>query len=868
LKLESGYQIGAYQVLGPLGSGGMGEVYRARDAKLDRDIALKILAPEMGTSSEHLRRFEQEARAASALNHPNIITIYEIGTHRDVSYIAMELVDGESLRDLMDRGPVPLSNALRIAAKVADGLAAAHERGIVHRDLKPENLMISRDGFVKVLDFGLAKLNLPGRAEGPTVPLTTPGVVFGTISYMSPEQARGRPVDGRSDQFSVGVILYEMLCGARPFDRDSIGDTMAAIIRDQPTPISERNPEVPPDVEAVIDRCLSKDRDDRYDSTRELAQDLRDIRNRLTLGTHPGTASRRLPKPSKRMSRKAPLAAVASIVAGVLLLGAAGVFVARKSSSAAALDGAPKSVAIIPFRDSGGTVEGQVFSDGISQTISARLTEAPKLRVFTPFDGAGGREIADAAAIAKRTGAELMLKGVVQRVGQELRVTYSIIDLQTGAQVGSKTINGSVADVFTLEDTIAERILRTLGAAPPRLTQTQQTGLQNPVDQRAYTEALGLLQKSRDVKAIDEAITKLEMTLVNARDSAEVNALLGTAYMIKYSMTNQAPVLEQGKLYAERAGQLDPNNPRAHTAIAAVRLASGARDEAIVEYQRALQLQPKSSEALVGLGTAYRTAGRAADADKAFQQAIELRPDSSTAFNQYGNFCLARGKFDEAARLFRRVTELLPDSSRGFANLGAALQSAGHYPEAMQAYQRSLQISPNAVAWSNYGGCQFSLGQYAASCASFEKATQLMPNDFTLWMNLGDAYRWTPGQKEKANQTYARAIETGRATLKTNPGSALARAVVASALAKSGHPMEAKQEIDEALKLDPTNANVLYQAAVISTIRSERESALMWAGRAVSAGYPPADASRDPELSSLHKDPAFLKTISGPRSNS
>ena len=846
----------------------MGEVYRARDAKLDRDIALKILAPEMGTSSEHLRRFEQEARAASALNHPNIITIYEIGTHRDVSYIAMELVDGESLRDAMDRGPIPMANALRIAAKVADGLAAAHERGIVHRDLKPENLMISRDGFVKVLDFGLAKLNVPGRAEGPTVPLTTPGVVFGTISYMSPEQARGRPVDGRSDQFSVGVILYEMLCGVRPFDRDSVGDTMAAIIRDNPTPPSQRNPEVPPDVEALIDRCLSKDRDDRYDSTRELAQELRDIRNRLTLGTHPGTASRRLPKPSRRARRQLPLAAIGSIVAGVLLLGAGGVFVARHSSQAAALEGSPKSLAIIPFRDSSGTAEGQVFSDGISQTISARLTETPRLRVFTPFEGTGARAIADPAAIARKTGAELMLKGVVQRVGQELRVTYSIIDLQSGAQVGSKTINGSVTDVFTLEDTIAERILRTLGASPPRLTQTQQTGLQNPVDQQAYTEALGLLQKPRDVKAIDDAISKLEMTLVNARDSAEVNALLGTAYMTKWSMTQQGTVLEQGKLYAERAAQLDPANPRSHTAIAAVRLASGQRDEAIVEYQRALQLQPKSSEALVGLGTAYRTAGRAADADKAYQQAIVLRPDSSTAFNQYGTFCLSRGKFDEAARLFKRVTELLPDSSRGFANLGAALQSAGRYDEAMSAYQRSLQIAPNAVAWSNYGGCQFSLGQYAASCTSFEKATQLMPNDFTLWMNLGDAYRWTPGQKEKANAAYARAIDAARATLKINPASAIAHAVAASALAKSGHPTEAKHEIDEALKLDPTNANVLYQAAVISTIRSERDSALMWTRRAVSAGYPPADASRDPELSSLRKDPAFLKTISGPRSNS
>jgi serine/threonine protein kinase/tetratricopeptide (TPR) repeat protein len=867
LKLESGSQIGSYQILGPLGSGGMGEVYRARDAKLDRDIALKILAPEMGTSSEHLRRFEQEARAASALNHPNIITIYEIGTHRDVSYIAMELVDGESLRDLMDHGPIPLANALRIAAKVADGLAAAHERGIVHRDLKPENLMISRDGFVKVLDFGLAKLTLPGRAEGPTMPLTTPGVVFGTISYMSPEQARGRPVDGRSDQFSVGVILYEMLCRARPFDRDSIGDTMAAIIRDEPVPPSQINSDVPPDLEAVIDRCLSKDRDDRYDSTRELAHELRDIRNRLTLGTHPGTASRRLPTPSKRAKRPVPISAILSIVAGVLLLGAGGFFIARREAAPLA-GGAPKSLAIIPFHDSGGTAEGQVFSDGISQTISARLTEAPNLRVFTPFDGAGGRVGTDPVAIAKKTGAELMLKGVVQRVGQELRVTYSIIDLQSGAQVGSKTINGSVADVFTLEDTIAERILRTLGAAAPRVTQTQQTGLQNPLDQRAYTEALGLLQKPRDVKAIEDAISKLEMTLVNARDSAEVNALLGTAYMAKWSMTHQIAVLEQGKLYAERAVQLDASNARAHSALAAVLLATGKAAQAITEYQRASQLQPTFADPLVGLGVSYARAGRAADAEKSFERAIELRPDSSSAFNTYGRFALDRGKFDLAARLYQRVTELLPDSSRGFANLGAALQSGGRYEEAMRAYQRSLQIAPNATAWSNIGGCQFSLGQYAISCTAFRKATELSPNDYTLWMNLGDGYRWTPGQKKEADAAYARAVATARNALQVNPQDVLARAVAASALAKSGHPTEAKHEIDEALKLDPTNANVLYQAAVISVIRSERDSALMWAGRAVSAGYPPADASRDPELSSLRKDPAFLKTISGPRSNS
>src|SRR5512140_3674852 len=245
----------------------MGEVYSAHDPKLDRQVALKILSPELASSAEHLRRFEQEARAASALNHPNIISIYDIGRDDLTAYIVMELVDGHDLRSLSAEGPLPLKQILRIACKVADGLGAAHERGIVHRDLKPENLMVSSEGFVKILDFGLAKLMRPWGADEPTVPHTLPGAIFGTAGYMSPEQASGKVTDFRSDQFSLAVILYELIARHRPFERATPPETMTAIIREDPAPLSTVVESVPLELERIVLRCLEKEPRERYGST-------------------------------------------------------------------------------------------------------------------------------------------------------------------------------------------------------------------------------------------------------------------------------------------------------------------------------------------------------------------------------------------------------------------------------------------------------------------------------------------------------------------------------------------------------------------------------------------------------------------------
>ena len=341
MMLAAGARLGPYEILEPLGAGGMGEVYRARDSRLGREVALKVLPMELALDPERLARFEQEARSASALNHPNIVTVHDIGTSDATSWIAMELVDGRTLRELAAAGPLPVRRVLALAVQVAEGLAKAHDAGIVHRDLKPENVMVSKDGFAKILDFGLAKLVEPvsgGVSAMPTLarPETHPGVVMGTVGYMSPEQASGEPLDFRSDQFSLGSILYEIVTGQKPFQRKTAAETMSAIIREEPEPIGKARPEVPPPLRWIVDRCLTKDPAERYVSTRDLARDLASVRDHVSEITSAAESPIDLgPRPLRRARRSTVLAAALLI----LLVGAVAgwLFAAKRIPKTAAV---------------------------------------------------------------------------------------------------------------------------------------------------------------------------------------------------------------------------------------------------------------------------------------------------------------------------------------------------------------------------------------------------------------------------------------------------------------------------------------------------------------------------------------------------
>ncbi len=378
MAIASGTRLGPYEILAPLGAGGMGEVYRARDTRLQREVAIKVLPAALSADPERLKRFEREARAASALNHPNIVTIHEIGRERDAAYIAMELVEGKTLRELTVGGPMPLRRILGLASQIADGLAKAHGAGIVHRDLKPENVMVSKDGFLKILDFGLAKLVEPQSGEVSAMPTvaeteTRPGTVMGTVAYMSPEQASGEPLDFRSDQFSFGSILYEMATGQKAFQKKTAAETMSAIIRDEPEPVGKLRPELPLAVRWIVDRCLAKEPEERYASTRDLARDLASVRDHISEVTSgSGAMLAAAQKPRRR---------VTTVVLGLALLAA---MVATDWQVRRRLAAPPSSPAFTRLTFRQGTVQYARFApDGQTIVMGTRwFGDPPRTQLY------------------------------------------------------------------------------------------------------------------------------------------------------------------------------------------------------------------------------------------------------------------------------------------------------------------------------------------------------------------------------------------------------------------------------------------------------------------------------------------------------
>ncbi|MDP9193441.1 MAG: protein kinase [Acidobacteriota bacterium] len=831
-------------------------MYRARDTKLGRVIALKILPAELASSPEALRRFELEARAASAMNHPNIVTIYDICVTAERAWIAMELIDGADLRTLAVKDPLTLKSALHVAVKLADGLAAAHDRGIVHRDLKPDNVMVTTDGFVKILDFGLAKQMRSILSDDTTIPHTSPGAVFGTVGYMSPEQTKGKEMDYRSDQFSFGVMLYEMLTRVRPFDRESKAESMAAIIRDEAEPPSSINEAVTYDLDRIVSRCLAKNPRDRYASTRDLARDLREVRDGLTQSSNRHMArpsSRRGPRDRWATWTRTKRAVIAA--AAVLLLGG-GVFYWLYGRSM--IGQRVTSIAVVPFRDLNSTAEGRILADGISQLIAARLAEVRELRVSSPFDGARVSDGDDVRIVAAKRRVQAVVRGSVQRNGNDVRVTYALIDALTGRTLAADTATRAATDLFALEDVVAEDLLRELGrkAAPRTRVATAALG---PDDQRRFIEAVGLLQRVKDERSVDRAIASLESILRNARDSGAVNALLARALLFKASLSGRPALIEQATVYATRGVALSGNDPDSHVTLGRLQNASGHYAEATASFQRALALRDDDADAVIGIAEALQGQGRDADAEQMFRKGLALQPDSSVNHAKFGGFCYRRSRYEEAALHFRKSTELLPDFARGFANLGAALQNLNRNDEALAAYRRSLAIEPTAAGWSNLGTFQFFLGRYAEAQKSYERAVQLAPSDHVMWLNLGDACR--AAKSECATEAWKRAIAAGRAALELKANDAETRAMVASCLMKSGDADGAQREIRRALTDNPTSPEVLYQAAVIGALGGSHDSALSWLERAIRAGYPAAAAERDPMLESLRELPAFRNAV-------
>ena len=629
--LSPGSRVGAYEIDSVIGSGGMGEVYRARDTRLDRIVALKILPADLAREGERVQRFEREARLTSSLNHPNIVVLYDIGASDGLNYIAMEHVEGETLLALMRDGALPVAMVTDLAAQIADGVASAHEAGVIHRDLKPSNIMITSERRAKVLDFGLGKLIEDAPSSGSTLTAlrgigTTPGVLLGTAAYMSPEQAQGRPADAQSDQFALGLIIYEMLTGRHAFSRASAVQTMTAIIEDEAPPIYELAPRTPEALAIVVQRCLAKDPVARFASTTDLARALQDI------GDHLKSRRTLAPVAPPARARVRGLTAAAILLAAV---GAIGWFASRTAPLEA------RHLAVLPFTNLNDDASDRALGDGLAEVLVARLTQLERfsggLQVVPAVD-VRQQQVASAADARRLFGVHLVVSGSLQRTADRIRLTLNVIDAQTLRQLRADTVEVATKDAAGLQDELLVRLARLLD-----IDMTEQAravvsagGTRAPGALEYYLQGRGYLQRYEKIENVDAALGLFERSVDLDPEYGLAHAALAEACWRKYDLTKDERWLNRAQAAGAAALRLSPSLAQVRVTLGMLAIGTGRYEEAITELNAALVQEPTSADAYRELGRAYEGLGDTTRAESTFKAAVAARPSRLVGLQRVG----------------------------------------------------------------------------------------------------------------------------------------------------------------------------------------------------------------------------------------
>jgi serine/threonine-protein kinase len=860
--LDSGTILGSYEILAPLGSGGMGDVYRARDTRLNREVAVKVLSPNFEHDPNLLMRFQREAHVLASLNHPNIVTIYDVGQDSHAVYIAMEVIDGRALDEILAAGAMPTHDVLDIAKQIGAGLAVAHESGIVHRDLKPKNVMIRKDGLVKILDFGLSKLapGFPPSASDGTTAATEQGVLLGTIDYMSPEQASGLPTDFRSDQFSFGSLLYEMIAGKRPFHRETSAQTLAAIIEDEPKPIASFNPKVPAALENIVDRCMAKKPEKRYPSTQELARALKKIRD--STATEETTS---LPAIARTYLHRLPLwleitLAAALVVAGIGLVAPrlpekVRVWAESLSPTTA------KQLVVLPFTNVGNDPQNQGFCDGLVEILSSKLSQLEQfqrtLRVVPSTDVL--REGIVSVREARQTfGATLAITGSVQRTENQIRLTINLVDPQTLRQLKSKTIDTEAHDIAVLQDGVVLEVAELLGVKLS--SQAKQVlaigGTTVPSAYEYYMQGRGYLQRYEIAQNLDTAISLFNLALGQDHRYALAEAGLGEAYWRKYEQTKDTQWAEQAKKSSAAAIGLNDKLAQVYVTLGMIHTGTGRYEEASQNLQKALALDPINSDAYRELAKTYQSMGKLKDAESTYLNAIAVRPGYWGTHNELGGFYYRLGRYAEAEKEFRTVVELTPDNARGYSNLGVIAYSQKRYEEAAKMFEKSAAIKPTDFAYSNLGTIYYTLAQYPEAARYYEKAIQMNGHDSLWWHNLAAAYQWSHNL-EKARTAFQRTAELAEEQRRVNPRDPVLLVRLADAYSNLNQGQRARQLIQQGLALASDDVSNMFNASEIYEQLGDRRLALQWIAKSIKGGYPRDLIEKSPTLALLRLDPRY-----------
>ena len=668
MTLSPGARLGPYEIVSPLGAGGMGEVYRARDVRLGREVAVKVLPETTAHDPDALSRFQREAQAVAALSHPNILAIFDFGMHDGVAYAVMELLAGATLRDTLD-GPLPQARAIEYGLQIAKGLCAAHEKGVVHRDLKPENLFVTRDGLVKVLDFGLAKRVAAGPAEevssAPTETHgTAAGIVMGTVAYMSPEQVRGEKLDARSDIFSFGAILYEMLTGRKAFHRGSSAETMAAILREE-LEIPDWAAPASSALATILRHCLEKSADRRYQTTRDLLFNLQQFGSGTSSGPAPAASA--------------------------------------------------PSVAVLPFRKFTPDPESEFFADGITEDVIASLAKIRSLKVISRTSAMAFRNRDQPLReIAATLGAGAVLDGSIRRAGNRVRIVAQLVDARTDEHLWADTYDRELTDVFAIQTDVAVQIAGALKAhlSPDEVARIEKKPTHNPHAYQLYLQGRHAFHRNTGAD-YRRALVFLNEAVTEAPDLAMGYVAISQLYteVASQGLGNIAPsavALDLAREAAEKALRLDDALGEAHCISATVKFMRDY-DWAGAEkgFQRALQLAPGSGDVYDLYGWMCSALGRHEDAIRLAARAKELDPLAHGS--DLGTELLRAGRYAEGLEEARRLLEFEPALTRAHSLVGWANVLLGRFEEGLPALERAVTISGGSPMFESQLGQAYAM---------------------------------------------------------------------------------------------------------------------------------------------------------------
>jgi Flp pilus assembly protein TadD/predicted Ser/Thr protein kinase/TolB-like protein len=887
MRSLTGTRFGRYEVLELLGAGGMGEVYRARDHDLHRDVAIKFLPERFASSPERLARFEQEARTASSLNHPNIITIHEIGVAPGIPpYIVMEFIEGRTLRAVLHAGRLPRRLVLEIATQLADGMAKAHGAGIMHRDLKPENVMVTADGFVKILDFGLAKLRNPVSSPGSpggtladteetaASPDTGVGALLGTAGYMAPEQARSEPADYRADQFAMGVMLYEMATRQRPFRGASVVQTLNAIIEAEPEPLGTSRPDFPPAALRIVARCLAKDAADRYASTAELARELRDVRDRLSdSDSQAGPADKGRDKREARSRWLVVLGLVALVLAALAYAGRERIDRWLRPLPA------EMRVAVLPIAVEADPGASHCCS-GLQEYLTGRLADLQRFRarvVVVPAAEVLETGARSPSAARRALGATLVLTVGVHRSGDGWLVTVGLSDTAAVRQLrgASRTFDATsfspeavvalAAPLLDLE--LGPEEERRWGGAASHVAAAGVLFAQG-LAATPYQQARTALEQVDHRASIERAIDLFNKAIDLDPRYAAAYAGLAEARLRLFELLRRPEDLDLAAQATERALAIDDTRPSAWTTLGMVRSARGDRAGAERAFTESIKRNPAGADAYRELGTAYARAGQPDKAEAAHRKAIALDAGSWAAHNALGLFFARQQRFDEAERAFKRALEIAPANARLLSNLGGIYLYQRRWREAEATLQQAAGEQAYGAALSNLGWLQFRVNRdYAGAARTFERAAAASPRDYRVWKNLGEAYRHA-GQGDRASTALKTALGLLEQERSIDPTDPKVLVELGDVHAMLGHPTEARPLLAEARRLAPTDGDVAYTAATAFEAIGDRDAALASVSAAIDGGYDLLEIESDTGLARLRSDPryaALLKTRGVPK---